>query len=108
MTTQVFCKFNSFCINPKCRKDHHYPHFERKLLFTVINESPEIAQFREDTFLFNNIPCKYGLRCLNKNCVSHHGINYDGRMILTQKFNNECNKNEEILDEIFRGWNLLD
>ena len=103
MPVETFCKFNSFCVNAKCNQNHHRPIEERKLLFTIINKSPEIKDFKEDIDPSRKVPCKHGLRCFEKECGFQHGLNHDGRKILTKKFNKEWKtiiKNEKIKNEI--------
>lgn len=118
MTIQTFCKFNSFCCLPNCCQNHHRPIEERKLLLKIINQSPEIANFKEDNDPSRKVHCKHGLRCFEKDCGFHHGLNHDGRKILTKKFNKEWKslsiiekiKNE--IDEIalygMKDWNDYD
>lgn len=89
MPVATFCKFNSFCVNAKCLECHHRPIEERRLLFNIINQSPEIANFKEEIDPSRKVPCKHGLRCFEKDCGFHHGLNHDGRKILTKKFNKE-------------------
>jgi len=76
---------------------------EKKILFKILNKSPEIIDYNED--YSSKSACKYGLRCFNINCDLYHGLLYDGRKILIKKFNKErnaiqtkrrkCEKNEE-------------
>jgi hypothetical protein len=89
MPVSVYCQFNSFCVNKKCKECHYRPLEERNLLFTIINKSPEIADFKEDKELFRKVPCAHGLRCFERECPFIHGLNLDGRKILTKKFNKE-------------------
>ena len=115
MPVETFCKFNSFCALPKCRQNHHRPIEERTLLLTIINQSPEIADFKEDIDPSRKVPCKHGLRCFEKDCGFHHGLNHDGRKILTKKFNKEwkgitiAEKIKNEIEEIglfgMRDWN---
>lgn len=115
MPVQVFCKFNSFCTRPDCSHTHHRPIEERELLLSIINKTPEIAGFKEDTESSRKVPCKHGLRCFEKDCGFIHGINHDGRKILTKKFNTEWKAivtNKKIKNEIeeiglfgMRDWN---
>lgn len=103
MTTKFFCKFNSFCALSNCNHKHYRPIEERKVLLKIINESPEIADFKEEINLSRKVPCKYGLRCFDKDCGYYHGINHEGRKILTKKFHKEWNtimKYEMIKNEI--------
>jgi len=89
MPVQAYCKFNSFCVLCKCSANHHRPIEERTLLFNIINKSPEIANFKEEIDPMRKVPCKHGLRCFEKECGFHHGLNHEGRKILTKKFNKE-------------------
>ena len=117
MPVEVYCKFNSFCTNCNCTQNHHRPIEERELLFRIMNETPEVAELKEDTNSSRKVPCKHGLRCFEKDCGFYHGINHDGRKILTKKFNKEwkaiMNK-EKIKKEIeeiglfgMRDWNEI-
>jgi len=90
---------------------------ERQLLFSIINKSPEIADFKEDNEPFRKVPCAHGLRCFEKECSFKHGLNHDGRKILTKKFNKEwkaLSMKEKIKKEIeeiglfgMQDWNDL-
>ena len=84
-----FCQFNSFCTIASCRENHHRPIDERKLMLSIINQSPEIKDYIEinDGSRIEN--CKHGLRCFEKDCGFIHKLNHDGRKILTKKFNKE-------------------
>lgn len=118
MTVETFCKFNSFCCLVKCSQKHHHSIEERKLLLKIINESPEIANFKEDIDPSRKVPCKHGLRCFEKDCGFYHGLNHDGRKILTKKFNDEWKKKyifQKIKQEIeeiklfgMKDWNDYD
>ena len=47
--------------------------------------------------------CAHGLRCFEKECGFIHGINHEGRKILTKKFNKQFKSiqmNEKIKKEI--------
>ena len=103
MPVQVYCKFNSFCALAKCSHNHHRPIEERQLLLKIINETPEIANFKEEIDPSRKVPCKHGLRCFEKECGFYHGLNHDGRKIVTKKFNKEWKaiaKKEQIKGEI--------
>ena len=103
MPVEVFCKFNSFCALASCSHKHHRPIEERELLLRIINETPEIVNFKEETDPSRKVPCKHGIRCFEKDCGFKHGINHDGRKILTKKFNKEwkaITKKEKIKNEI--------
>lgn len=84
-----FCQFNSFCTIASCRENHHRPLDERKLMLSIINQTPEIKDYTEinDGSRIEN--CKHGLRCFEKDCGFIHKLNHDGRKILTKKFNKE-------------------
>jgi|694.fasta_scaffold28766_10 hypothetical protein len=60
---------------------------ERKLLFAIINKTPEIYDYKEDSI--SKPECKHGLRCFNNKCDLYHGLDADGRKILIKKFNKE-------------------
>ena len=58
-------------------------------MLKIVNETPEIADFKEDNDPSRILNCKHGLRCFEKDCGFIHQINHDGRKILTKKFNKE-------------------
>lgn len=62
---------------------------ERTLLHNIINETPEISEMKEESDPRKTVPCAHGLRCFEKECTFFHGINHDGRKILTKKFNKQ-------------------
>jgi hypothetical protein len=62
---------------------------ERTLLHRIIDLTPELSNFKEDTDPKRKVACAHGLRCFEANCGFHHGINHDGRKILIKKFNKE-------------------
>ena len=84
--------------------------FERKLLFTIINQTPEIADCKE--IKVAKPICKHGLRCFEVECDLQHSLNPDGRRILRKKFDRKLKTiqmREQIRVEIetYRngGWN---
>jgi len=85
MPLTIYCRFNSFCVNPRCAEKHHHSMDERKLLFTIINETPEIAAYKEPKVA--KPMCKHGLRCFEKDCELQHGLTHDGRKLLINPFN---------------------
>ena len=87
MSLTIYCRFNSFCVNAKCSNKHHHNIFERKLLFSIINETPEISDCKE--IKVNKPMCKHGLRCYEVECELFHGLTPDGRRILRKKFDKE-------------------
>jgi hypothetical protein len=89
MPVRQYCRFNSFCTLASCKSDHHRPINERQLLLNIINDTPEIATMKEEIDSNRNCPCAHGLRCFEKECGFFHGINHDGRKILTKKFNKQ-------------------
>ena len=89
MPVRHYCRFNSFCINASCGFNHHRPMEERELLHKIINDTPEIAAMKEDNDPKKTAQCAHGLRCFEKECGFFHGINHDGRKILTKKFNKQ-------------------
>ena len=81
-----YCRFNSFCCAANCRSKHHRPIQERELMFKIVNETPEIANYKEENDGSRVMYCKHGLRCIKKNCPFIHIIDRDGRKILKKKF----------------------
>ena len=65
MSLTIYCRFNSLCVNTRCADKHHHNLFERQLLFGIINETPEIADCKEDKVA--KPVCKHGLRLI-ANC----------------------------------------
>lgn len=116
MPLTIYCRFNSFCVNSRCGAKHHHNEFERRLLFSIINETPEIAECKE--IQVNKPVCKHGLRCFEVDCDLRHGLNPDGRRILRKKFDKELKTiqiREKISAEIesyrnggWTDWNDLD
>ena len=116
MSLTKYCRFNSFCVNKSCADKHHHNFFERKLLFTIINQTPEIADCKE--IKVAKPICKHGLRCFEIECDLQHGLNPDGRRILRKKFDRELKTiqmREKIRAEIetyrnggWNDWNDLD
>lgn len=111
-----YCRFNSFCVNKCCSNKHHHTFFENKLLHEIINQSPEISDYKE--IKRNKVMCKHGLRCYEVECELQHGLNADGRRILRKKFDKEMRmiemreKIRKEIEEYKRGvsydWNELD
>ena len=89
MSCIEYCRFNSFCCIANCRSNHHRPIQERQLMLKIVNETPEIADYKEEKDEKRKLNCKHGLRCFEKDCGFIHQINHDGRKILTKKFNKE-------------------
>ena len=89
MSCRCYCRFNSFCVITNCSENHHRPLVERELLHKIMNETPEIANFKEDTDLKRKVQCAHGLRCFEATCGFKHGLNHEGRKILTKKFNKQ-------------------
>ena len=58
-------------------------------MLKIVNETPEIADYKEEKDEKRKLNCKHGLRCFEKDCGFIHQINHDGRKILTKKFNKE-------------------
>jgi|LakMenE18May11ns_1017448.scaffolds.fasta_scaffold9936888_4 hypothetical protein len=116
MSTTIYCRFNSYCVNTRCADKHHHNPFERQLLFSIINRTPEIVQCKE--IKVAKPICKHGLRCFEVDCEMRHGLNPDGRRILRKKFDKELKTiqmREKIRAEIetYRNgvsydWNDLD
>ena len=116
MSLTIYCRFNSFCVNEKCSNKHYHNFFERKLLLSVINESPEISECKE--IKVNKPMCKHGLRCYDVDCKLQHGLNPDGRRIVRKKFDKkfkQIQQREKICAEIMEyrkgvsyDWNELD
>jgi len=116
MSLKGYCHFTSFCINNRCKNNHYYNDEERKLLFTIINKTPEIADYKERQI--SKPVCKHGLRCIDVDCDLYHGLDPDGRKILIKKFNKEWktiqtkNKIRAEIEEYKKGvsydWNDLD
>jgi len=58
-------------------------------MFKIVNETPEIENYKEENDGSRVLNCKHGLRCFEKDCGFLHQINHEGRKILTKKFNKE-------------------
>ena len=58
-------------------------------MLKIVNETPEIENYKEENDGSRVLNCKHGLRCFEKDCGFLHQINHDGRKILTKKFNKE-------------------
>jgi hypothetical protein len=111
-----YCQFNSYCVNPRCNNIHYHNKDERILLLSIINKSPEIADYKEGKI--SKPMCKDGLRCNVEDCTMRHGLEYDGRVILINKYNREMKilqireKLRKEINEYRRGvsydWNDLD
>ena len=116
MSLTIYCRINSFCVNEKCSNKHYHNIFERKLLFSIINETPEISDCKE--IKVNKPMCKHGLRCYEVECNLQHGLNPDGRRIVRKKFDKklkQIQQREKICAEIMKyrngvsyDWNELD
>ena len=86
------------------------------MLFSIINESPEISDCKE--IKVNKPMCKHGLRCYEVECNLQHGLNPDGRRIVRKKFDKklkQIQQREKICAEIMKyrngvsyDWNELD
>jgi len=85
----VYICSNFCCIDKACNKQHHHSFEQRKVLKTIVDESPEVFELVEDNDSRRKVACKHGFRCFEKDCGFFHGVNHDGRKILTKKFNKE-------------------
>jgi hypothetical protein len=71
-----YCRFNSVCVDPKCRFQHHHPLSQRQVLVEVLDQFPEHMKLIDD---FKppkkSCACKFGLRCFELDCpFTHCGI----------------------------------
>ena len=112
----MYCSFTSFCVDRRCNNKHYHSEEERKLLFSIMNRTPDIADCKEGKI--SKPSCKDGLRCNDCDCELYHGIDYEGRKLLIRKFNKEL-KMIQTKDKIRReiaeyktgisyDWNELD
>jgi hypothetical protein len=62
----IYCRFNSICINYCCADNHHHNLFEIQLLYSIVNNTPEIAKCKETNV--NNSVCNNGLMCYEVYC----------------------------------------
>jgi hypothetical protein len=91
MPAQMYCYFNSFCIDDSCRCVHHHVKSERQLLSDIIQTSDEhvklIAEFKPS----RKFPCKFGLRCFEKDCTfAHSGVeDLEMRKLIFKQFNKQ-------------------
>lgn len=93
MNTKPVCNFNCICSNSDCSFRHYVSYKERKTIGKIYNDELFLfKQMKEDKNESRKANCIYGQLCKNKDCNFKHHINYDGRMILIEKYTNPNKK----------------
>lgn len=116
---KMYCQFTSFCTDDNCRCVHHHVKTERQLLFDILATSHEhmslITAFKP---VRGKIPCKFGIRCFEKDCpYSHSGVeDLEMRKIIFKQFNkqlkaiqmrNKISNEIKNIKEVKTDWNDL-
>ena len=89
MPVQVFCRFNSVCVNVCCSANHRHCFEQRVVLKQIVDDTPEIVDMKEEVDPKRKVGCGHGYRCFEKDCGFKHDVNHEGRKIITKKFNKE-------------------
>ena len=91
MPAKMYCFYTSFCTDDNCRCVHHHPRNERQLLSEIINTSPEHVKLITEFKPLGKVPCKFGVRCFEKDCTfTHSGVNdLEMRKLIFKQFNKE-------------------
>jgi len=92
MPVKMYCQFTSFCTDVNCRCVHHHDKPERQLLEDIIRTSTEhmalIDGFKPSSTKY---PCKFGVRCFEKDCTfTHSGVeDLEMRKLIFKQFNKQ-------------------
>jgi|LauGreDrversion4_2_1035121.scaffolds.fasta_scaffold1142739_1 hypothetical protein len=92
MPAKLYCQFTSFCTDVNCRCLHHHDKTERQLLEDIIRTSDEhVALIDGFKPSYDKFPCKFGVRCFEKDCTfSHSGIeDLEMRKVIFKQFNKQ-------------------
>ena len=92
MPVKLYCQFTSFCTDVNCRCLHHHDKTERQLLEDIIRTSDEhVALIDDFKPSYHKFPCKFGVRCFEKDCTfSHSGIeDLEMRKVIFKQFNKQ-------------------
>jgi len=99
MNKKPVCNFNCICSNADCNYRHYLSFKERKVVGKIYNNYLVILkQMKEEKSESRKANCLYGQMCRNKDCNFKHHINYDGRMMLIERYT-DSNKKVEVKEE---------
>jgi hypothetical protein len=100
MNTKPVCNFNCICFNSDCNYRHYVTYKERKIIAKIYNdELTELKTMKEEKSETRKANCIYGQLCKNKDCNFKHHINYEGRMMLIEKYNTNSTKKNHTNEE---------